>query len=491
MLRGDINSKNLHYFYLIDLTVERPGDAVHFELGDHILLRGVTLRGTNIAESHETLKVNQSKYLYIEDSDISGANDNAIDFVAVQYGHVIRNKIHQAEDWCIYTKGGSADIRIEGNEIYDCGVGGYVAGQGTGFEFMSSPWLHYEAYDIKFVNNIIHDTGVAGMGVNGGYNILLAHNTLYRVGSRDHLVEFNLGRRGCDGMTATCATNQRAGGWGERRVGISIYSEQARLCFQQPHLQPKRVCQSISFSGSRTNNHPTGRNQPNRSAVPDTDLIIRGNMIWNGSNDIGFDGGCASTNPTCNETLVRAQNRINSIQPQLISPATGDMRPIAGGNVLQSGIAVAIPSFPGGDMPSTPRAPAGNLVNLVSTDRAGNVRTALYPGAYVSASGSPTPAPVPAPTPTPSPTPSPTPTPTPVPAPAPTPSPTPTPTPVPVPTPAPAPIPAPSPTPIPAPDPDLAVDLYVTPVPKRRVRQTASYQSPSLIMERGSQLMFV
>ena len=26
------------------------------------------------------------------------------------------------------------------------------------FEYMTSPWLHYEAYDIKFVNNVIHDT---------------------------------------------------------------------------------------------------------------------------------------------------------------------------------------------------------------------------------------------------------------------------------------------------------------------------------------------
>jgi hypothetical protein len=43
---------------------------------------------------------------------------------------------------------------------------------------MTAPWIQYEAYDIKFVNNIIHDTDGAGIGVNGGYNILMAYNTI-------------------------------------------------------------------------------------------------------------------------------------------------------------------------------------------------------------------------------------------------------------------------------------------------------------------------
>jgi hypothetical protein len=45
--------------------------------------------------------------MYIEDSDISYAGDNGIDFVAVQYGYVCRTKIHEA-NWCIYAKGGPA-----------------------------------------------------------------------------------------------------------------------------------------------------------------------------------------------------------------------------------------------------------------------------------------------------------------------------------------------------------------------------------------------
>ena len=67
-------------------------------------------------------------------------------------------------------------------------------GQGTGLQFMTAPWLHYEAYGIRVVNNIVHDTEGAGLGVNGGYNVLIAWNTLYRVGRRSHVHRSRLRR---------------------------------------------------------------------------------------------------------------------------------------------------------------------------------------------------------------------------------------------------------------------------------------------------------
>jgi hypothetical protein len=42
------------------------------------------------------------------------------------------------------------------------------------------PWLEYEGYGMKLTNNVIYDVWGAGLGVNGGYSILMAHNTLYR-----------------------------------------------------------------------------------------------------------------------------------------------------------------------------------------------------------------------------------------------------------------------------------------------------------------------
>ena len=141
-----------------------------------------------------------------------------LDFVAVQYGNILNNRIHNSGDDCMVLKGGTAYFRIEGNEVYDCSVVGFSAGQGTGFEFMVSPWLHYEAYDLKFVSNVIHDIRNAGVAVRGGYSILMVYNTLYRVGIDNgagaSLLLVGQGSRSCDGDAAACESRHDAGGLG-------------------------------------------------------------------------------------------------------------------------------------------------------------------------------------------------------------------------------------------------------------------------------------
>ena len=77
-------------------------------------------------------------------------------------------------------QGGSAYLLVDRNVIHDCGTTGFGAGQSTGLQYMVPPWTHYEAYDIKFTNNVLHDVDGAAFGVWGGFNILMAHNTAYR-----------------------------------------------------------------------------------------------------------------------------------------------------------------------------------------------------------------------------------------------------------------------------------------------------------------------
>jgi hypothetical protein len=69
---------------------------------------------------------------------------------------------------------------IDSNFIHDCYQSGIAAGQGTGYEFMVAPWIQYEAYDVKMINNIVRDVWGAGLGCFGGYNIFMGHNTLHR-----------------------------------------------------------------------------------------------------------------------------------------------------------------------------------------------------------------------------------------------------------------------------------------------------------------------
>lgn len=381
-LQGDLNMANISHLYMIDFNIipAPAGDALHIERGDHILMRGMRLNGGNRA-AHETIKINQSQYIYLEDSEVSGADDNTIDYVAVQYGHIVRNKISNANDWCAYVKGGSANIRVEGNEIFNCGTGGFTTGQGTGFEYMVSPWLHYEAYGITFVNNVIHDTQGAGIGVNGGFNIIMAYNTMYRVGSISHVIEAVFGGRECDmdpSLPAdTCSRNLAAGGWGSTaRDGEPIPNKNVyilnNIVYNPPGFQSR--WQHFAIYNPRTPSAGTNIPSPART---DDNLVIKGNIIWNGPADhnLGLsEQACMDNNPTCNRAQLLRDNAINTIQPQFVNPAAGDFRPVSGNNVRNM-TAIAIPTLSWSALPARPLAPAGATTITVNVNRDGTSRT--------------------------------------------------------------------------------------------------------------------
>ena len=397
-LLADLNLYNLRYLYLLDLHIQHTNDVLHCERCDHLLIRNSALIGSRAA-SHENVKINQSQFVYLEGNDIDGAEQNAVDFVAVQYGHLLHNRIHNADDWCIYLKGGSAHFRLEGNEIYDCGTGGLTAGEGSGFEYMVAPWLHYEAYDLKIINNVIHDTTGAGFGVNGGYNILFAYNTLYRVGQRSHLLEFVFGGRTCDGdqaLAGRCAEHLAASGWGTTTVGadgqtipnrnVYVYNN---IIYNPPGYQSQ--WQHLTVAGPRP---PAANSNIPSPAHTDDNLVLRGNVIWNGPTDhalgLGDESGCHPSNPTCNATQLAADNLINSLEPQLRNPAQGDFRPAVNSN-LTGVTTYSLPTFPAWDS-FTPVVAPGLLTNTAATDRNGITRPdSGLPGAYVADSVAATP----------------------------------------------------------------------------------------------------
>jgi hypothetical protein len=387
----DPNIFDCSHLYFVGLFFDKTtpgGDGFHLEQCRHVLLRNCIVAGNGLAR--ETIKVNQSRHIYIEDCDISGADDNAVDFVAVQYGHILRSRIHGAGDWALYVKGGSAGILIEGNEVFNAGTGGITAGQGTGFEFMTPPWLHYEAYDIKIANNFIHDTEGAGLGVNGGYNILMAHNTLVRVGERSHVIEVVHGMRGCDGDPVACESNRLAGGWGTTgeefqyipNRNVYIYNN---VVFNPPPYQSQ--WQHFAIHGPRT--PPPGSNVSS-PALADDNLRIRGNLIWNGPPDhpvLGDSGGCTNGNPTCHEAQLLADNHLNTLFPHFVDAAGGDYRPAVTGNLFKAAT-YAIPNFPGEDRPFPPLVPEGELANEVPRARHHYPRHGRTgpPGAYTGGS---------------------------------------------------------------------------------------------------------
>jgi hypothetical protein len=379
---------NCRYIYFIDLNTRGAssgGDGFHISSCDHVLIRNCDINGNG--QTQEVLKGNQCRHVYVEDSHIHGPTDNVgLDFVAVQYGHICRNRIHDVSDWGMYLKGGSAYFRIEANELFNAGNGGFTAGQGSGFEYMVDPWLHYEAYDIKFVNNVVHDTDGAGMGVNGGYNILLAYNTLYRVGRISHAVEIVFGGRGCGGDAshlAAAKANHDAGGWGRAVAEESQYYIPNRNVFIYDNIicNPPPYQSQWNHFASRGDTRPaSGSNAPD-PCRGDANLQIKGNFIWNGPADLPLGIG-AGGEARLDTAAVRSQNSINQSQPQLADPAAGDFRPLAGGNVF-SATAVSIPDFAWGDAPARPEIPPGAPSNMVAINHAGEDRDQPgHPGAY-------------------------------------------------------------------------------------------------------------
>jgi len=385
-----LNIFDCRHLQLVGLEVTAGGgDVVQIQASSHVLLRDTTIRGTGeiatYAVPQEALKVNQSQHVYIEHCDISGAWDNAIDFVAVQYGHVVGSRIHRAGDWAMYAKGGSASLTITGNEFFDAGTGGFTAGQGTGFEFMVSPWLHYEAYDIAFTNNVVRDVAGAGMGVNGGFNILLAHNTLVNVGRRSHVIEVVHGLRSCDGDTATCAANLTLGGWGTATAGReeSIPNKNIvivnNLVFNPDGAQSR--WQQFAVAGPRM--PPVGSNIPS-PARADDGLVIRGNLIWNGpaGHPLGIGNPAVAAD-------VAANNAINSVRPAFVDPARGDFALAAS---FTPPATVAIPAFGWAEAPVRPAVPAGRGDLSVRFDHTGVPRTGPQaPGAFAAAGSQPPP----------------------------------------------------------------------------------------------------
>jgi hypothetical protein len=412
-----IDFRDVSYVYLIGLdfrtdpTSDGGGNTLHFAAGDHILIRNCKINGFdgNIRKPQETLKVNQVSYIYVEDCDISGAFWFSLDYVGVQYGHIQGCKIHDASEDCLLLKGGTTQIRVEGCSIYNADRFGFSAGQGAGFDFLVNPWLHYEAYDLKFINNVVYNTQYAGIAVLGGYNMLIAYNTLYKIGIDKNgdrtLMTFNLGQRGCDGAEPdTCNAHHLAGGWSpgpwsnppiENGTEYDCIPNRNIFVFNNIFYNPypdSTIGNHIEVRGPYDGTDLSSTflqscNLPN-PVLSDDNLRIRGNIIWNGSTDksLGIDEGtgCQNSNVNCNQGQLLQDNSFNTIEPELVAPINADFHPNERWNISNLKT-FSIPNFPGNDIPLRPIIPSGNLINSITRDFDNKTRLSLNPpGAFSS-----------------------------------------------------------------------------------------------------------
>lgn len=196
-------------------------DLFHCERCRHVLIERSHFEGSQ--QLLDTVKFNQSSWVFLRGNRIRGASMNPLQFVAVQHGAVTGNELSNGGDWCAYVKGGSADIVIANNRVHDCVTGGLLAGQGSGLQFMVPPFDQYEAYGIVITGNWIWRIRGAGVGVNGAANVAIVNNHLWDTGATSHTVEIDYGLRTCDGQPgdpgrSLCQRYLDQGAWGTTRV---------------------------------------------------------------------------------------------------------------------------------------------------------------------------------------------------------------------------------------------------------------------------------
>ena len=340
---ASVNLYDLRWVAFTGISFKDKFDLFHCELCQHVLLDHSRLVGSP-KNLHENIKVNQSQHIAITGNLVSGADDNAIDFVSVQHARVTGNTIEHANDWCAYAKGGSAFVTVARNRIRHCGTGGFTAGQGTGFQFMIEPFIRYEAYGIEVLDNEISDIAGAGVGVNGGYNVVIARNRMWDVGTRSHQIEIGYGSRSCDGQPGDegrerCAENLGLGGWGTTRVDDG--SNYVRIpdlhvwvignVIDNPRRQGDQLFSIAGpFSGPEQDGSGLG------DVRADDDLHIADNLIAGRGLPTGTED-CASDD--C--AAIGSRNTLDAGTGLFRAPARGDLRLAAG----HTAPAPALPSF--------------------------------------------------------------------------------------------------------------------------------------------------
>ncbi len=416
----DIADSSYIYFSRVRVDGVVGNDVIHCARCDHLMIRDSVLRGpvptagVYASPAQEVLKINQSKNIYIQRNDISGAAYFGIDAVGTVNGNIMANRIHDTGNWCGYLKGGSAHIDVVGNEFFNCVDGGFSIGNAQQFNFMLRPYLFYDASDIKFYNNVVHQITGAGVGVWGAYDALVANNTFYEVGSTSHTVEIAFAHRSCglttpeDGpyVATACARNLAVGAWGTNEILDDSIGEYVHIPNKHVYVYNNLIYNTagtrdqLNIPAAFDGPHQAGTNIP-RPASADTDLRIRGNVFWNPGARIAAgeepEQGCATTPERtaagwCTGPQLVSDNHFNDVglgRPQLAAPDTDNFHPTASSNI-GADLGMSIPDFPSwtdypsldSTVPETSRYTTPGLAsNAISRNRDGDPRT-NRPGAY-------------------------------------------------------------------------------------------------------------
>ena len=126
--------------------------------------------------------------IYPPGTPLDDKNAEGIDNVNGSGMVVEDNWIHDIATTGLYFKGGAADVLVQRNRIERTGVGGIMVGFDTSPEFFDTALNpnYYESIRGVVRNNVVRDTGYAGIGLYAALDAVVAHNTIVNTAREGH-----------------------------------------------------------------------------------------------------------------------------------------------------------------------------------------------------------------------------------------------------------------------------------------------------------------
>jgi Right handed beta helix region len=126
--------------------------------------------------------------IYPPGTPLDDKNAEGIDNVNGSRMRVRDTHIHDIATTGLYFKGGAADVIVERNVIERTGVGGIMFGFDTSPEFFDTAINpgYYEAVRGVVRNNLVRDTGYAGIGLYATQDAIVVNNTILHTAQLGH-----------------------------------------------------------------------------------------------------------------------------------------------------------------------------------------------------------------------------------------------------------------------------------------------------------------
>jgi hypothetical protein len=147
----------------------------------HVVFDNCTFREMSATGNNDLLKLSGLDHFEVRNCQFQNgaAGGSGIDMVGCHFGKVTGNNFENMGSNAIQCKGGSENLRIEGNFFKNCGQRTLNIGGSTGLQFFRPDTAHFEAARVQVYSNIFIGSQ-APVAFVGAVEVDVAHNTIYR-----------------------------------------------------------------------------------------------------------------------------------------------------------------------------------------------------------------------------------------------------------------------------------------------------------------------